>query len=157
MQWHGDPHSHTPNSLPWCAGTRALVPAWEPGGRVCGAGSSGGSLASPALLLEVWSFFRFESVLLWITGTWNSLCFRYFTFDCSVMNYATTSAIWLVFVAQTNWMCPGINQDGVTGAVTGLAKGIIGTVAKPAAGLLDFASGTTLAITQSTRSSESIG
>ena len=52
---------------------------------------------------------------------------------------------------------PGINEDGVTGAVTGLAKGLIGTVAKPAAGLLDFASGTTLAITQSTRSSESIG
>ena len=51
----------------------------------------------------------------------------------------------------------GINQDGVTGAVTGLAKGLIGTVAKPAAGLLDFASGTTLAITQSTRSSHSIG
>ena len=45
----------------------------------------------------------------------------------------------------------------MTGAVTGLAKGLIGTIAKPAAGLLDFASGTTLAITQSTRSSESIG
>ena len=41
--------------------------------------------------------------------------------------------------------------------MTGLAKGLIGTVAKPAAGLFDFASGTTLAITQSTRSSESIG
>lgn len=42
----------------------------------------------------------------------------------------------------------------MSGAVTGLAKGIIGTVAKPTAGLFDLASGATLAITQSTRSSE---
>ena len=34
---------------------------------------------------------------------------------------------------------------------------MIGTVTKPAAGLLDFASGTTAAITQGTRSTNNIG
>ena len=56
-----------------------------------------------------------------------------------------------------NQVSRGINEGGVAGGMTGLVKGIIGTVAKPAAGLFDFASGTTLAITQSTRSTESIG
>ena len=56
-----------------------------------------------------------------------------------------------------NQVSRGITEDGLTGGMTGLIKGVIGTVTKPAAGLLDFASGTTLAITQSTRSSQSIG
>ena len=51
----------------------------------------------------------------------------------------------------------GISEDGATGAVTGLAKGLIGTVTKPVSGLLDFASGTTLAITQSTRAYRAMG
>lgn len=51
----------------------------------------------------------------------------------------------------------GISDHGATGAFTGLAKGLIGTVTKPAAGLLDFASGTTAAITQGTRSTNNIG
>ncbi|EDO41450.1 predicted protein [Nematostella vectensis] len=48
----------------------------------------------------------------------------------------------------------GAHNAGLSGFMTGLAKGIVGTVAKPTAGVLDFASGTAAAVRgQATRSS----
>ncbi|XP_070561460.1 LOW QUALITY PROTEIN: intermembrane lipid transfer protein VPS13D-like [Ptychodera flava] len=48
----------------------------------------------------------------------------------------------------------GASQDGVEGLIKGLGKGVLGTVTKPAAGVLDFASGTAAAVRDSSKSSQ---
>ncbi|CAG7684383.1 unnamed protein product [Allacma fusca] len=47
----------------------------------------------------------------------------------------------------------GASTDGVTGFVAGLGKGIVGTVTKPAVGILDLAAGAASAIRDSSRTS----
>jgi vacuolar protein sorting-associated protein 13D len=44
----------------------------------------------------------------------------------------------------------GARESGVGGFITGVGKGLLGTVAKPVAGLFDLASGTTAALREST-------
>ncbi len=47
----------------------------------------------------------------------------------------------------------GVSHDGVSGFFTGLGWGLVGTLSKPAIGVLDFASGTATAIKEANRSS----
>ncbi|ODN01813.1 Vacuolar protein sorting-associated protein 13D [Orchesella cincta] len=47
----------------------------------------------------------------------------------------------------------GLSNDGVSGLLTGIGKGIVGTVTKPAVGILDLASGAASAIRDSSQTS----
>lgn len=46
----------------------------------------------------------------------------------------------------------GFRREGVGGLFTGLGWGLVGTVSKPAIGVLDFASGAATAVKESSRS-----
>ena len=47
------------------------------------------------------------------------------------------------------YLCTCISLFPCQGFILGIGKGVVGTVAKPVAGLLDFASGTTAALRES--------
>ena len=51
----------------------------------------------------------------------------------------------------------GVANQGVTGLFTGLGWGLVGTISKPAIGMLDLATGAATAVRESSRSSSKQG
>ena len=47
----------------------------------------------------------------------------------------------------------GVANQGITGLFTGLGWGLVGTISKPAIGMLDLATGAATAVRESSRSS----
>jgi hypothetical protein len=50
----------------------------------------------------------------------------------------------------------GFNREGVGGFFTGIGWGLVGTISKPAIGVLDFASGAATAVKESSRYSNNL-
>ena len=51
----------------------------------------------------------------------------------------------------------GVANQGITGLFTGLGWGLVGTISKPAIGMLDLATGAATAVRESSRSSSRQG
>ena len=50
-------------------------------------------------------------------------------------------------------MIAGVSNEGFSGLLTGIGKGLVGTVTKPAVGVLDLATGAASAVRDSSRTS----
>ena len=61
--------------------------------------------------------------------------------------------VFLFKISQTDSFVPGVSSEGFTGLFTGFGKGLVGTVTKPAVGVLDLANGAASAVRDSSRSS----
>jgi len=51
------------------------------------------------------------------------------------------------------FLIPGVSNEGISGLFTGIGKGLVGTVTKPAVGMLDLATGAASAVRDSSRTS----
>ena len=51
------------------------------------------------------------------------------------------------------FLIAGVSNEGISGLFTGIGKGLVGTVTKPAVGMLDLATGAASAVRDSSRTS----